>query len=289
MIKFGVSGNSQSFYDEGHTATAEAAKWCYDRGIDSFEYSFGRGLNLSEETARAIGVNFKQYNIEMSVHSPYFINFSNTDADMISKSIGYVMGSICRCKAFGGSRVVVHPASRGKLTREEAVDTAYNNLISLKEAVINAGYNDIKICLETMGKTGQIGTVDEIIKFCSIADFFYPCVDFGHVNAREQGILNKPENYNTLLQNMLDHMPRYKVDEMHVHFSKIQFGAKGEIKHLNFDDKEFGPDFEPLAKYLLIHDLHPFIICESENMQAEDALYMKTKYYEIKNAASILQ
>ena len=40
---------------------------------------------------------------------------------------------------------------------------------------------------------------------------------------------------------------RYKT--VHIHFSKIMFGPKGELKHLTFDDNQgFGPDFEILAK-----------------------------------------
>ena len=52
MIKFGPSGNSESFLLEKHKGTEDAAKWCADRGLDCYEYSFGRGVNLGEEKAR---------------------------------------------------------------------------------------------------------------------------------------------------------------------------------------------------------------------------------------------
>jgi len=66
-----------------------------------------------------------------------------------------------------------------------------------------------------------------------------------------------------------------------VHFSKIQYGAKGEIKHLTFKDTEYGPEFEPLAKVLNEYKLEPYILSESAGTQAEDSSYMKNVYYNL--------
>ena len=44
MIKFGVAGNSNSFYEDGFSHTAEAAPWCVKKGVDLFEYSFGKAF-----------------------------------------------------------------------------------------------------------------------------------------------------------------------------------------------------------------------------------------------------
>lgn len=284
MIKFGVAGNSDSFYNEGYTATAEAAKWCAERGIDIFEYSFGKGVTMTDKTAEAIGAQFKLFGVEMTAHAPYYINFSNTDADMVNKSVRYVLESAKKVRLLGGNRVVVHPASQGKLTREEALTAAINNFILLKQALIGNGMEDIIVCVETMGKTGQMGTVDEVIEICRLYDGFYPCIDFGHINAREQGILKNPVNYNTILLKLLNGMENVKVKNMHIHFSKIEYGAKGEIKHLTFADDKFGPDFEPLAELLVKYGLNPYIICESDGTQAEDAIFMKNLYYQKLNS-----
>lgn len=77
MIKFGPSGNGEKFYAEGHKHTEEAAKYCKNLGLDCFEYSFGKGILLSEGKAEIIGQAFRDENIELSVHAPYFINFAN--------------------------------------------------------------------------------------------------------------------------------------------------------------------------------------------------------------------
>ncbi len=283
MIKFGVAGNSRSFFDEGHSATIEAAQWCKERGIDIFEYSFGRGVTLPEATARTIGDKFKSEGVSMSVHAPYFINFANVDPEMIKKSIGYVTASCKKALDFSTDRVVVHPASQGKLTRDDAMKAVLANVALLREELCEKGYANIKICFETMGKLGQIGTVDEIIEICSLADNFYPCIDFGHINAREQGILKCASDYNTIIQKLYDNMPKDKVFGMHIHFSKIEYGAKGEIRHLTFADEKYGPDYRPLMEVIHDRKLEPCVICESDGTQAEDALSMKNYYYSLKN------
>ncbi len=282
MIKFGVAGNSKSFYDEGYTQTLEAGKWCKDRGIDVFEYSFGRGITLNEKTAVAIGNRFKEEGVELTVHAPYYINLANPDPEMIQKSYGYILSSLKKVKDFGGNRVVVHPATQGKMVREDAVKLMLENAKGLVDVLDREGYLDgYKVCFETMGKMAQLGTPDEIIAVCNLDDRFYPCVDFGHINAREQGILKNATNYNTLIQKMEDFLPKHKVFDMHVHFSKIEYGAKGEIRHLTFADDKYGPDFEPLMQIFHDKGMSPYVISESDGTQAEDTITMKKYFFSL--------
>ena len=282
MIKFGVAGNSKSFYDEGYTQTIEAASWCKARGIDVFEYSFGRGITLNEKTAVNIGKSFKEQGVEMSVHAPYYINLANPDPEMIQKSYGYILSSLKKVKDFGGDRVVVHPATQGKMAREDAVSLMVENARGLISVLDEAGYGEgYKVCFETMGKVAQLGTVDEIIKVCSLDSRFYPCIDFGHINAREQGILKSAINYNTIIQKMSDFLPKHKVFNMHVHFSKIEYGPKGELRHLTFQDQKFGPDYQPLMEVFHAQGLTPYVICESDGTQAEDTVAMKKYFFSL--------
>ena len=42
--KFGPSGSSESFYNEGFKHTYQAPAWLAARGLDAFEYSAGNGI-----------------------------------------------------------------------------------------------------------------------------------------------------------------------------------------------------------------------------------------------------
>ena len=282
MIKFGPSGNSESFYAEGNSHTEQSALFVKKRGLDCFEYSFGRGVRMTEEKARSIGRAFAEQGVELSVHAPYFINFANPDDEMALKSYAYVLDSAKMCKLMGGKRIVFHPAAQGKATREEAVEKTEERLKILADLIVENGLEDLIFCPETMGKLAQIGTVEEITRFCKIAPFYTPCVDFGHINAREQGSLKTAEDYITRLQYMIDELGFERMEHFHAHFSKIMYSAKGEVKHLTFADEIYGPNFEPLAVALKRLSLKPYIVSESDGLQAEEAVEMKRIYQAVR-------
>ncbi len=281
MIKFGPSGNSESFYAAGFERTEEAARFVKERGLDCFEYSFGRGVRMSEEKAASIKVAFDKEGVEISAHAPYFVNFANPDDEMAAKSYGYVLDSAKLCRLMGGKRVVFHPAAQGKATRAEAVEKTVERLKVLTEYIYLNGLNDMIFCPETMGKLAQIGTVEEITEFCLVDPVFTPCVDFGHINAREQGSLKTKTDYRSRLEYMIEKLGFERMKGFHVHFSKIMYSAKGEIKHLTFEDEIYGPEFEPLAEALQELSLEPFIVSESNGKQIEEAAEMKKIYLKI--------
>ena len=233
---------------------------------------------MTEEKAASIGAAFEKENVEISAHAPYFINFANPDDEMAEKSYGYVLDTAKALQRMGGKRVVFHPAAQGKASREEAVALTEDRLKILRDYIYLNEMQDMIFCPETMGKLAQIGTIEEVVRFCKVDAIFTPCVDFGHVNARERGSLNTVADYKSRLEYMIAELGFERMRHFHVHFSKIMYGAKGEIKHLTFEDNEYGPEFMPLAVALKELGLEPFIVSESAGTQAEDALEMKKIY-----------
>lgn len=274
MIRIGPSGNSDAFYASGRKHTYEEAEYLHSLGLNAFEYSFGRGVSMTDATAEKIRTEFQRFDIAISAHAPYYTNFSNPDPEMIKKSVGYVVQAALACKKMGGTRVVVHPAACGKAARKDAVAAAKSNLMLLAEAA-DALDADLKICLETMGKINQIGTVEEVVDFCTLYDKFYPCFDFGHINAYSRGGLKGKDDYKRILDHTIEKLGFDKASQMHVHFSKIQYGDKGEIKHLTFADDKYGPEYAPLAELFDEYGMSPYIVCESDGTMSDDALAMK--------------
>ncbi len=278
MIKFGPSGNCKRFYDEGHKSTLDVPKWCADQGLNVYEYSFGRGINIGDEKAQAIGDEGKKYGVEITVHAPYYINFANPSMDMVEKSFNYVLNSAFKAKVFGGNRIVFHPASVGKMERNDAVALAAERLNMLAALIVQNKLDDCYFCPETMGRINQIGDLQEIVEFCKLAEFYLPAIDFGHLNARTHGSLKTEEDYEQLIKLVINELGFERASKMHVHFSKIEYGKGGEIRHLTFADQIYGPEFLPLAKVIKKYGLSPVIICESDGTQADDALTMKATY-----------
>ena len=278
MIKFGPAGNCADFYASGLKSSTQAPKWLAEKGLNAYEYSFGKGILLSDEKAVEIGEEMKKHDITISAHAPYFINFANPSDEMVEKSYDYVINSLKKLKLLGGNHLVVHPASCGKMSREEAVELTKKRLLILKDKLIENNLEDMWICLETMGKSAQIGTYEEIIDFCTLYHHYIPTFDFGHINALTGGTLNVDEDFDHIITLAIEKLGYEKMQNLHIHFSKIEYTAKGEVKHLTFDDEIYGPEFLPLARVLKKHKLEPVIICESKEKQTRDACIMRDIY-----------
>jgi len=63
LVRFGPSGNSESFYKEGHKSSAN------------------RGVNIGKELAEKIGQEAQKYNIFLSIHAPYYINMASPEEE----------------------------------------------------------------------------------------------------------------------------------------------------------------------------------------------------------------
>lgn len=281
-IKFGPAGNAQSFADAGFKATVDAPRWLHEMGLNAYEYQCGRGVNIGEETARKIAAQAALHDISMSLHAPYYINLSNRDEERVQKNIGYVLASCQAATWLGADRIVVHTGGVGKQSRTKAFENTKENVRDILNAVEQAGYTTT-ICLETMGKQSVIGSAEEIFELVALDDRLLPCIDFGHLNARTCGKYSTEEEFAQVLNLMENTIGTERARVFHSHFSHIEYGPKGEVRHLTFADEQYGPDFAPLAKLIAQRGWTPRFICESAGTQAEDAKQMMDMYLASQN------
>ena len=278
--KFGPAGNSDSFYQEGHSATVEMPKWISERGLDCFEYSFGRGVRMGAEGAKAIRAEAERYGIQLSVHMPYFINLAAEDEEKKKKNLGYFVDSLKAAEALGAKRAVFHPGSASGGNREEILERACGFFKEIIAALDEMELMNVTLCPETMGKIGQLGTLDEVLALCGVDERITPCIDFGHLNARTLGGIQSKADYAAILDRMAEALGDERARRFHVHFSRIEYSAGGEKRHWTFAETQFGPEPQPLMELLAERKLQPVIICESAGTQAEDAQTMMRMYKE---------
>lgn len=280
--KFGPAGNSQSFKDMGYKHSLEIPQYVLKMGLDCYEYQCGRGVNIGTQKAAELGSAAKSAGISLSLHAPYFISMSSVDPEKRDNSIGYILKSAEAVKAMGGNRIVVHTGSCAKISREQALDLAKNTMKKAVKALDEQGFSDIHICPETMGKVNQLGNLQEVMELCLIDERLIPCIDFGHLNARDMGYFKSLEDYKTVFETIKDKLGTERLKTFHSHFSKIEYTLGGEKRHLTFEDTVFGPDFEPVMELTFKYGCSPVFICESAGTQAEDAKTMKDYYLSLK-------
>ncbi len=275
---FGVAGNGDLFYAQGYKASEDMPGWLKEFGLDAYEYQCGNGVRIKEATARKIGENAKEAGIVMSLHSPYYINLATPEEEKREKSIDYIVQSLSAADFMGAERVVVHSGALGKMTRDEALEYAKITVKKAQATADEMGYGHIHLCLETMGKINQLGTLDEVMELCRLDDRLLPTIDFGHLNARTLGGLKNYEDFLKIFDTIEDKLGSDRLKIFHSHFSKIEYTKGGEKKHLTFEDQVYGPEFNHVAEIIYKKNLAPTFICESAGTQPQDALEMKKMY-----------
>ena len=276
---FGPAGNEENFSLK-YKSSVYAPKYLAEMGLNAYEYQCTRGINISCEKAEVLGRQAREYGVSLSVHSPYFISLSSGDPVRIEKNVTYILDTCAVAKKMGADRVVVHCGGLMKQTRQQAMENTMNGLDETLRQMDENGFSCITLCMETMGKVNMLGTLDEILDLCERDERLLPCIDFGHLNARTQGMVNGEQAFCNVLEEMEKRLGRQRMQSFHAHFSKIEYSSGGEVRHLTLEDQVYGPEFGPLGRLLAKRRLSPRIICESAGTQAADAARMQKEYRE---------
>lgn len=280
---FGPAGRDDSLLVYGYKSSLDIPRCMHEKGLDAFEYQCGRGVNVKLDVANELGRLAKEMGIRLSLHAPYYISLSGIEKEKRDKSIDYILSSAVAADAMGADRIIVHSGSCSKISREEALELAKDTISRARKALDEKGLEHIHICPETMGKINQLGTLSEVMELCKTDERMIPCIDFGHLNARDLGAIKTEQDYKDILDEIENALGFDRLKNFHSHFSKIEYTAGGEKQHLTFGDTQFGPDFEPLLNQVVKRGLSPVFICESAGTQSDDALKMKKYYHSLKS------
>ena len=160
--RLGTAGLADSYTVKKFDPAAIAA-YTAGFGLTAFEYQCGHGVRLGLDKARQMADDAAARGILFSVHAPYYISMSSLEEDKRLNSVNYLLQSAAVCKALGGQRVIFHSGSCGKQSREAALEKALDTLRRAQAALDEAGFSDITLCPETMGKINQLGTLEEVL------------------------------------------------------------------------------------------------------------------------------
>jgi deoxyribonuclease-4 len=89
MIRFGPSGNSDSFYEQGYKSSVQMPEWLAKMGLNAYEYQCSKGIKIGEQTARQLGEKAAENDVFLSIHAPYYINMASQE-----KEKGLIQSSI---------------------------------------------------------------------------------------------------------------------------------------------------------------------------------------------------
>jgi len=237
------------------------------------EIEFVQGVKMGEAGARLVAETAAREGVKLSAHAPYFINLNAREPEKIRASQDRLLqtariGAIC-----GAESIAFHAA----FYLGDSAEEAYSRVKKYLEEVmqhLKRESNRVWIRPEIMGKLSEFGTIGEVLRLSTELEGVAPCIDFAHWHARTGGF-NSYQEFDSILSLVRGRLGQTALDNVHIHVSGINYGAKGEIKHLNLRESDF--QYMELLKALKGYDAEGLIICESPNLE-EDALLLQQSY-----------
>ncbi|MBI4297310.1 MAG: TIM barrel protein [Chloroflexi bacterium] len=246
-------------------------------GLGCLEIEFVQGVRMGTQTAKEVGQAAQEHGVALSAHAPYYINLNAHEPEKLLASQERILqtariGALC-----GAGNITFHPAFYLGDPPSMVLDKVK---VALAEVVaaLRAEGNKVRLRPEVMGKPSQFGTIDELLELSAGLDGVEPTYDVSHWHART-GAFNTYGEFLAFFRKVEDKLGRKAaLEHVLLHVSGIDYGMKGERKHLVLANADF--NYRDLLRALRDLRVQGLIICESPNLE-EDALLLKQTYQEM--------
>ncbi len=257
--------------------TVEGLKYAHKLGITAMELEWVQRVPPNEERMHEIRETAEKLGMYLTAHAPYYINLNSPDPDTLAASKARILAALRMSEIAGIRSVCVHAAFY--LGQEPA--KAYDNVRRAMDDMMKQKgklFPHVNLGLETMGKQAQFGTLEEVLRISKEFDL-YPVVDPAHLHARYNGKINTTEEWNEMFDLYEEYLGKASLQCVHMHFSGIAYGPKGEKHHLPLQDSD--ARWQDFLKVLKKRKIAGTVVCESPLLE-KDTLLMQKTYAKLK-------
>ncbi len=241
--------------------------------LDAMEVQFVRGIRMTEEEAIKVRETAEEAGIELHVKAPYYINLAGDERN-IEMSAQKILATGRLAHLMGAETVVIHPGFYGEMSKEETANRVVENLRDIRNVFVREGWKP-RLGIEVMGKRNVFGSLDEVLDVCNRVKGIVPVVDFAHIHARGNGILQNPEDF----LGVFERLAPLGIKHHLVHFTGIHY-ENGNARY-RLPIKKGDLKFEPLCEVLLEHNISATVISTSPILE-HDAMYMNIVFDRVK-------
>ncbi|MFH0701996.1 MAG: TIM barrel protein [bacterium] len=252
----------------------EALKDIIKLNLGCLEMEFVHGVKMNKPVQDEVKRLSGSLGVILSAHGPYYINLNAREQEKIDASVKRILDTArvaYNCEAYS---ITFHAAYYLGKNKEETYKQVKTKLTEIIETLKQ---ENIKIWVrpEITGKATQWGDLEELIKISKEVEMVLPCIDFSHLHARSAGLYNTYDEFAKILEKIGSEIGDYALQNFHAHIAGIEYGLKGEKRHLLLRDSDF--NYKDLIKALKDFDVKGIIICESPNLEG-DALILQNEY-----------
>jgi len=276
-LLFGTGGTPRSTVG-GHTVGGIAG--VAELGLGCMELEFVQSVSMGEAMAARVADAAARHGITLTVHAPYYINLNSPEPDKVAASQHRLLRAAQVGRLCGAISVAFHAAFHMGGPPQVTYRNVRDRLAEVLEVLEKEG-NTLWLRPEVMGRTTQFGDIEELLRLSLELPRVAPCIDFAHWHART-GRHNTYEEFTEALDTVERALGREALDNMHIHVAGIEYGQKGERRHINLLESDF--QYRQLMQALCDRRVRGTVICESPNLE-EDALLMQQAYREVCAAA----
>ena len=280
-IRFGTVGTPLSAPKTGGSAAGVAR--IRELNLSALELAWVRGTtNIGDEVCARIRAAGEASNVALSVHATYFFNLNAATEEMWQAGRERLLQAARLGFKAGATDIIFHPGSYMKQDPVLAYAVARDRLAGIADQLVKEKIH-VTLRPETLGKSAMLGTLEECIAWSREIENVLPCVDFAHLHARPgDGSFNSYAEFSAALQLIDIGLGERGLKRMHVHFSGIAYGPKGEKHHLVLEESDI--KYKEFFKALADHGAQGRVLSETPNME-EGAIVMQNTYARALKAA----
>ncbi len=275
MLQFAVAGVPLSTPKPG--GTVEGLKQAHALGIGAMEMEWVQRVPMNESRMLEINATAQKLGITLTVHAPYYINLNSPDTTVLSASKKRIIDALTMSEIAGVRSVCVHAA----FNLGQAPETVYDNVRRAVDDIMSHKFKlfpSVNLGLETMGKQTQFGTLEEVLRISREFDI-YPVIDPAHMHARTNGLVNTTKEWEEMFDSYEEYLGATSLKSVHMHFSGIAYGPKGEKHHLPLMESD--ARWQDFLGVLKKRKIGGTVVCESPLLES-DTLLMQNTYRSLK-------
>jgi len=247
----------------GYNGAFEVLK---ELNLDGMEVEFVHGVRMSEETRQFLKQKSKEEGFLLTSHGPFYINLNSKEEEKVEASVQRIIETAQAAHDFGGYSITYHAAfymGGDKETVYQQVKTQTQKIVEELEK------KNIKVWIrpETTGKATQWGDYEEIIRLSKEFDQVLPCIDFSHIHARTGGEYNTYDEFCKILDRIGAELGDTAIKNFHAHLAGIEYTAKGEKRHLIFEQADM--NYKDLLRAMKDFGVCGALVCESPNIETD--------------------
>jgi hypothetical protein len=162
----------------------------------------------------------RKFGIELSLRQTGFGDMPDNSLRIFS-----TIASVMDCRIF-----VISPNFYSRMPQSQALKLVVYKI----NEIVNEVRVNAKIGIETSGRIGDLGSVEEVIEICKRTRNTEPAINWAHLHARGAGCLKAPEDFKAIIEKVRQGVGNQWTRDAYFFFSGIKYGPSGEIAHRTF-------------------------------------------------------